>query len=568
VRLGWAAITAILSVSVVAPQQPGRPNVMLITVDALRADRLRPDLMPTLTDLASRGVRFERVYAHAPTTLPSHASVLTGLLPPSHGVRNDAFQLDDTVVTLAELLQASGYRTGAFVGSSLLDVRYGLDQGFDEYDDRYESSATGHLGLDERHAADVLSAAASWIAGQREPWFSWIHLADPHAPYEAPARRRQGYDGEVAYVDEAIGRFLSALPRGLIDRVVVIVTADHGESLGDHGERTHGLFAYDATLRVPLVIAGPGIAPRVVAGLASHVDVMPTILALTGAASRASDGRSLVPLLKGEQLPDRPVYFEALDASLTRGWAPLTGVVAEGWKFIDLPMPELYDLATDRLERTNRLDGNRQRSVRMRDLTMRLRTSAPRADGAGPLAEPEARARLRSLGYVGSASWRLGAWRVEDDPKRLLDLHLRFERARDLAAGDPQAAIAELRSLTARRPDFAAAYDLAGALLVATGRPREAVALVAEARSGGLRHRMLAERLAEALIAAGDPDSAIDVLVPVVESDDHAVSARYTLARAYARVGDDASARQHLVAVLRIDPTFPAASALLESLRP
>jgi arylsulfatase A-like enzyme len=568
VRLGWAAITAILSVSVVAPQQPGRPNVMLITVDALRADRLRPDLMPTLTDLASRGVRFERVYAHAPTTLPSHASVLTGLLPPSHGVRNDAFRLDDTVVTLAELLQASGYRTGAFVGSSLLDVRYGLDQGFDEYDDRYESSATGHLGLDERHAADVLSAAASWIAGQREPWFSWIHLADPHAPYEAPARRRQGYDGEVAYVDEAIGRFLSALPRGLIDRVVVIVTADHGESLGDHGERTHGLFAYDATLRVPLVIAGPGIAPRVVAGLASHVDVMPTILALTGAASRASDGRSLVPLLKGEQLPDRPVYFEALDASLTRGWAPLTGVVAEGWKFIDLPMPELYDLATDRLERTNRLDGNRQRSVRMRDLTMRLRTSAPRADGAGPLAEPEARARLRSLGYVGSASWRLGAWRVEDDPKRLLDLHLRFERARDLAARDPQAAIAKLRSLTARRPDFAAAYDLAGALLVATGRPREAVALVGEARSGGLRHRMLAERLAEALIAAGDPDSAIDVLVPVVESDDHAVSARYTLARAYARVGDDASARQHLVAVLRIDPTFPAASALLESLRP
>jgi arylsulfatase A-like enzyme len=568
VRLGWAAITAILSVSVVAPQQPGRPNVMLITVDALRADRLRPDLMPTLTDLASRGVRFERVYAHAPTTLPSHASVLTGLLPPSHGVRNDAFRLDDTVVTLAELLQASGYRTGAFVGSSLLDVRYGLDQGFDEYDDRYESSATGHLGLDERHAADVLSAAASWIAGQREPWFSWIHLADPHAPYEAPARRRQGYDGEVAYVDEAIGRFLSALPRGLIDRVVVIVTADHGESLGDHGERTHGLFAYDATLRVPLVIAGPGIAPRVVAGLASHVDVMPTILALTGAASRASDGRSLVPLLKGEQLPDRPVYFEALDASLTRGWAPLTGVVAEGWKFIDLPMPELYDLATDRLERTNRLDGNQQRSVRMRDLTMRLRTSAPRADGAGPLAEPEARARLRSLGYVGSASWRLGAWRVEDDPKRLLDLHLRFERARDLAARDPQAAIAKLRSLTARRPDFAAAYDLAGALLVATGRPREAVALVGEARSGGLRHRMLAERLAEALIAAGDPDSAIDVLVPVVESDDHAVSARYTLARAYARVGDDASARQHLVAVLRIDPTFPAASALLESLRP
>jgi arylsulfatase A-like enzyme len=566
VRLGWVAIPALLSISAAPLQQPGRPNVLLVTVDALRADRLRADLTPTLTTLATRGVRFERMYSHAPTTLPSHASVLTGLLPPSHGVRNDVFRLDDTVVTLAELLQANGYRTGAFVGSSLLDIRYGLDQGFDEYDDRYASSATDATGTAERHAADVLGAAASWLERQREPWFGWIHLADAHAPYKASGSRRQGYDGAVASVDEAFGRFLHTLPHGPIDRAMVVVTADHGESLGDHGERTHGLFAYDATLRVPLVIAGPGIAPRVATGVASHVDLMPTILALTGTAPRATDGHSLVPLLKGEQLPDRPVYFEALDASLTRGWAPLTGVVAEGWKFVDLPIPELYDLATDPHERTNRLDGNRPRSLRMRDLTLRLRTTAPRADGTGPLAEPEARARLRSLGYVGSASWRLGAWRVEDDPKRLLDLHLRFERARELASRDARAAIVELRTVIARRSDFAAAYDLTGALLVAAGHPREAVALLSEARSGGLRHRMLAERLAEALLTTGDPDSAIEVLVPVVESDGNAVAARYTLARAYARVGDHASARQHLVGVLRIDPTFPAASALLESL--
>ena len=173
-RLGWVAIAVILWVSAVAPQEPGRPNVMLVTVDALRADRLRPDLAPALAALAARGVRFERMYAHAPATLPSHASVLTGLLPPSHGVRNDGFRLDDTVVTLAELLQANGYRTGAFVGSSLLDVRYGLDQGFDEYDDRYEASASDNVAMAERPAADVLKAAASWIARQREPWFTWI----------------------------------------------------------------------------------------------------------------------------------------------------------------------------------------------------------------------------------------------------------------------------------------------------------------------------------------------------------------------------------------------------------
>jgi arylsulfatase A-like enzyme len=566
VRIGWVAVVAGLSIARAAPQELPRPNIILLTVDSLRADRLRPDLMPTLTALASRGVRFERTYAHTPTTLASHASILTGLLPPAHGLRNDGFRLDDTVSTLAELLQDNGYRAGAFVGSSLLDVRYGLDQGFDEYDDRYPPSPMGVAGTAERHASDVLAVAESWITRQREPWFAWIHLADPHAPYTTPGGRRSGYDGEIAHVDEALGRFLRALPLGLVDRAVLVVTADHGESLGEHGERAHGLFAYDATLRVPLVVAGPGIAPRVVSRATSHVDVMPTILALAHAAQRASDGHSLEPLLKGQQLPEYPIYFEALDASLTRGWAPLTGVIAGGWKFVDLPIPELYDLAADPRERTNRADADPRRIVGLRDLTVQMRTAPPRADGTGPLAEPGARARLRSLGYVGSASWRLGAWLVDDDPKRLLDLHVRFERARDMASRDPRGAIAGLQDVIARRPDFAAAYDLAGALLVATGRAREALALLSAARLGGLRHRVLAERLAEALLVLKDPATAVDVLVPVVESDDAAVEARYLLARAYADAGDNGTARTHLVGVLRIDPTFPAASALLERL--
>jgi choline-sulfatase len=555
----WVA----LAISALA-QDAGRPNVLLITVEALRADRVTTALTPTLAAIAARGTRFTRAYTHAPLTLPAHASLLTGLFPPAHGVRNNGFRLDDLVVTLPELLRDSGYRTGAFIGGPALDARFGLAQGFDAYDDRYEplrgpsSPVTFRSGA--REAAAVLFATSSWIAQQPEPWFAWAHLGDPGAP-------NVSYDGAVANADKALAAFIGSLAtRGVLDRTVIIATADHGAALGEHGERTHGVFAYEATLRVPLAIAGPGVPAREVREPVSHADVMPTMLHLLGVTAPASDGQSLVLAMRGEALAERPIYFEALDAALMRGGAPLTGVVSGQWKFIDLPVAELYDVLADPGERFNRASTESAIATRLRDATVLRRTASPRADAAGTLAEPAARARLRSLGYVGSASWRLGASRVEDDPKRLLSLHLAYEAALDVAGTDPEGALRQLRLIVGERPDFAAAIDAMGALLIAQGRTKEAVALLNEARVGGLRHRAVSERLAAALLAAKNPRGAIAVLEPVVEAEDAAVDARFLLARAYAAVGQASAAVTQLEAALRIDPTFDAASSLLARL--
>jgi predicted Zn-dependent protease len=246
-----------------------------------------------------------------------------------------------------------------------------------------------------------------------------------------------------------------------------------------------------------------------------------------------------------------------------RGAAPLTGVVAGTWKYIDLPLPELYDLASDPGERNNLAAAEPARVTALRDATVKLRTRAARADPAVSLVEPEARARLRSLGYVGSASWRLGASRPEDDPKRLLPLHVEYEAALATAATDPEGAIRRLRSLLEQRPDFAAAIDALGALLIAQGRAKEAVAALSDARAGGLRHRVLAERLAAALLATRNPRGAIAALEPLVEADDAGPDARFLLARALTGVGDVPEAVQQLKIALQLDPTFAAASDLL-----
>jgi arylsulfatase A-like enzyme len=551
-------------------QQPRRANVLLVTIDALRADRVSEKLTPALTALAGRGAQFDRAYAHTPLTLPSHTSILTGLVPPAHGVRNNGFRLDETVVTLAEILTDAGYRTGAFVGASALDARFGLAQGFHEYDDRYDAAPPGSpptaFRRGARPAASVLAAASAWIAREREPWFAWTHLRDPLA---SQASASGSYDEGVASADAALGAFLSSpAHQTALARTFIIITADHGESLGEHGERTHGVFAYDSTLRVPLLIAGPGVPQRnVTTLLASHVTIAPTILELVGVTGRAFDGLSLRPAMSGEEMEEQPIYFEALDATLMRGAAPLTGVVAGGWKYIDLPIPELYDLSSDPAERNNLAAEQAGRVTALRDATVKLRTRAARADPVVSLAEPEARARLRSLGYVGSASWRLGASRVEDDPKQLLPLHLAYEGALAMAGSDPEGAIKQLRSVVEQRPDFAAAIDAIGALLIGQGRPKEAVALLSDARAGGLRHRVLAERLAAALLATKNPRGAVAVLEPVVKADDAGPDTRFLLARAFTAVGDITEAVEQLKVALQLDPTFAAASDLLERLR-
>lgn len=494
-------------------------NVLLITIDTLRRDRVgaysdRKDLTPTLDSLAHDGIRYRHAYSHVPMTLPAHTSILTGLLPRKHGVHtNTGYRLGDDVPTMATELKGRGYRTGAFVGSFVLDARFGLARGFDEYDDRLPHREGASFHFSERRAADVVARAGDWILGapatNHQPWFAWVHLYDPHAPYDAPEEFRAGrspYDAEVAYADAMLGRLLERL-RGArqLDRTLIVMTADHGESLGEHGETTHGLFAYDATVAVPLIVSCPSVIGRgIVDRTVAHVDIMPTVMDLVGAPLPAGlDGRSLT----GPLAADRPVYIEALDAALTRDWAPLRGVVEADWKYIDLPEPELYDLSSDPLEQHNRA-GHEPQDQALRRMLSEL-TDSPEARAPAARIDSEAESRLRSLGYTGGLVRPVDApghqAREADDPKRLVGLNERFNTAlTDFDSGRVEGALAEFERILRERPDFLSARTSAATALLSEGRASEAVRLLRDAPAGEQASADLLVRLGDALRESGD----------------------------------------------------------------
>jgi arylsulfatase A-like enzyme len=384
-------------------------NVLLITLDTTRADRLSPyglmdGAMPHLDRLAREGVVFDRAYTVAPLTLPAHASVMTGLLPPSHGVRDNAdAALAPAHTTLAEVLRSRGFRTGAFVGSTVLAGDRGLAQGFDVY--RWGEADGSH----ERRADVVVGEALSWLEVNADSsFFLWTHLNDPHLPYDPPepfrSARIDRYVGEIMFVDTQIGRLLDLLDRRrLTGRTVVIVAADHGEGLGEHGEATHGLFVYDAVLRVPLIVRTPGISRRRVEGLASLTDLFPTVLELLRLPTLPSDGRSLTGVMKGTDRMTRELYAESL-YGLRFGMAPARSVRDERYKFISGGELELYDVARDPFETSNivRERANAAAAMRARvdAISGRLPTSR---DLAARGVAKEVRERLAALGYLGHA---------------------------------------------------------------------------------------------------------------------------------------------------------------------
>jgi arylsulfatase A-like enzyme/Tfp pilus assembly protein PilF len=551
-------------------------NVILVTIDTLRADHVGAygsalGLTPTLDRFAGEGLRFSTAYAHVPLTLPSHTTLHTGLYPTTNGVHDNGSRLA-TKPTLAGVLKAAGYRTGAFVGSFVLDARFGLNAGFDTYDDRMLGSSAD-LNVVERAAEQVLAPASKWITAPRpetparSPWFAWVHLYDPHEPYAPPEPYRSRYagdlySGEIAYADAALGRFFDRLrAAGALDRTLVVIASDHGESLGEHGERTHGLFAYDATLRVPLIVWAPtALHPAIVAGTARLVDVMPTVLDLVGVPPPAVDGRSLRMMATGTGVGDEPEsYFEALNANLTRGWAPLRGVVRHQVKLIDLPIPELYDLAADPGENRNLYASQRERA---RDLESRLdRLNA--ASSAAPTRTPvdaDAEARLRSLGYiVGTSARPAHAYTAADDPKRLVHLNAALDDAAAMwARGDGERAIATLRGVIAERPDLTVAYERIAFMLRAMGRAGDAVTVLDAAAKAGHADRSLLRSLGAMLRDAGDPARSAAVLEPLVHDDPSDLQAADALGQTYARMNRQADAQTMFRLVLAGSPNAAA----------
>jgi arylsulfatase A-like enzyme/Flp pilus assembly protein TadD len=398
--------------------RPSGPSVLFVTIDTLRADHVgaygaKGAETPTLDALAARGVLFEHAIATAPLTLPSHASLLTGQYPPTHGVRhNGIFMVSDAAETLAERFQASGYATGAVIAAAVLDPWFGLEQGFDHYDAELPKERAGAAGFFERHATQVTDAALAWLGRTDRPFFLWVHYYDPHASYRPPepfAGRFPGrpYDGEIAYVDHELGRLLAGLEKdGRLAGTVVAVTSDHGEGLGEHGEESHSYFVYDSVLRVPLLVAGPGVpAGRRVAALAPNPGIAATLVGLAGLPPLAkTDVGDLAPLWR-EPAARGPAfaYAESLAGELDHGWAPIHAIRTDAFHYIRAPRPELFDLAKDPREQQNLLGAApaREHDAVVRESEAKL---AGLLAGAAPFArvevDAETRARIEALGYV------------------------------------------------------------------------------------------------------------------------------------------------------------------------
>ena len=573
-RLAVAAVAGLLAAAAVVwwLQRAGHTiaptpdqNVLLVTIDTLRADALGSyggaAATPNLDALAAQGARFSFAHAHAVVTLPSHTSILTGRLPYEHGIRdNSGYRVADGTATLATRLKAAGFSTGAFIGGFPLTRRFGLAPGFDEYDDQIsELQGDRAMSVPERPADAVVSRAMGWVDQAPGKFFAWVHVFDPHSPYAAP-EPFQGqyasapYNGEVAFVDKALGPLFERL-RALPRPTLVIVTSDHGESLGEHNELTHGMFAYEATLRVPLIVATitPGQdAPRgrVIDTPARHVDIAPTVLDALGLPGDESwPGASLRQVIASGSGADRPTYFESMTYNLVRGWAPLRGVIVEREKFIDQPIVELYDLIADSGELRNIAQPRQDRAQLLAGVLKTFNVAPPSRPGREAA---DVAATLRSLGYVSGSAAPRTVYTEADDLKNLAGVNRDMHHADEaLLAGDYQKAIALLSAVLTVRPDTADAVDSLARAYWAAGDARSAVGVLDRALTLGIAADEIRLRLGLYLAESGlDVPRALTVLRTLPDDDVEALNA---LGVAYGAGGRFAEAIAAFERVLLVD---------------
>jgi len=467
-------------------------NVLIVTIDTLRADRLGcygyvGAKTPTIDMLAATGLLFEQATTVSPITLPSHASIFTGLAVPNHGVRhNGMFKLDLDTTTLAERFSASGYDTAAFVSAFVLDQRYGLNQGFADYDDQFEQKSDAGPGHNTERAADAVTARATdWLrarvdAHRENPFFVWVHYFDPHGPYEPPspfAETFSGapYDGEIAFVDHELGQLIDTL-RDLasLDDTLILITSDHGEGLEEHDEATHANLIYDSTMRVPWILSNPQLFPNgtvVRDRLAATVDIVPTLAALTDLKLAGPvDGVDIT----AAPVAGRAVYLETLAPLLDYGWAPLYGLRRIDDKFILAPQPEYYDLASGSAELDNLYEDRKNAGGLRAELTARLADWPDAFEVAGIQRglTGEELERLTSLGSVtGLAAHPPGT----RDPKTMMLVWYRINEAgRFSVRGEHADAIAAIREVLQIDPTNGKAWSVAMLIYDRAGRPPEA----------------------------------------------------------------------------------------------
>jgi arylsulfatase A-like enzyme/Flp pilus assembly protein TadD len=550
VLVRWTGVLCVLLLlqNEIGAEARTETNVLLITVDTLRADRLhcygyQAGSTPVIDQLATEGFRFEQAFTQVPLTLPSHHSILSGTYPFYHGVRDNSQLAKKKPALVSELLRRNGYRTGAFVGSFMLDARFGLNRGFDLYFDHFDVSRNQRFDLShiERPAEEVVQNALRWITENNRKFFAWVHLFDPHDPYSPPEPFKSRfphspYDGEIAYVDHTIETLFTGLKeKGLLANTHVILTGDHGEGLGEHEEFTHGFFVYDSTLHVPLIIRPAHLVGKgqAIGDLVQTIDIAPTILRLLGLQPTGEmQGRSVAGLLRPNDSVTRGApanqegYFETLYPLRQFGWSELRGIRTARYKYIEAPKPELYDLFADPHEKKNLFQNqqavaNQMREVLRKQAANYLPTEEPRQGGA---LDPETLQMLQSLGYVAAAGMnttRAPATRA--DPKEKIETYKKVVQALASANhGQSSVAVRLLEQVLGEAPEAISVRLILG---------------------------LQQEKL-------GDLNKAIQQFSRVLAEDPQSSIAAFNLAQAWLQQGrvDEATAWHQYT--LKIDPSF------------
>jgi len=594
-----------------APETFGPRNVVLITIDTLRSDYVGYSgsgkvKTPNLDRLAEGGGAFTQTRSPVPLTLPAHASILTGAYPPAHGVRvNGRDRLSEKHTTLAEILKEKGYATAAFVSAFVLDRRFGLAQGFDVYDDQLGEDVGLLENLEaERDGASVAAAFSGWLSRQTgdQPFFAWIHFYDPHAPYAPPEPYRSQYPndpyaGEVAYTDEMVGRVVAELQsRGLLERTLVAVVGDHGEGLGDHGEQTHSVLIYNSTLHVPFLLYGPGLIPasRRVDAVTRTVDVAPTLLDYLGLPAPMAQGKTLRPLVEGGSAATESgesgesAYSESLYANIHLGWSALRALERGGFRFIEAPRPELYDLGKDPGERVDVLLTEKTRAREMRHELERIAEELEKDSAREEVeVDSETEARLRSLGYVSSSRPPSGGAVVDPKDKMALWNEIQIG-VHEFGQRNYALASQILEKVLQTEKDIPLVYENLGALYMEAGRLAEAETIYREALARGMedadfhvnlgllhyRRREWGEaekelrvaleldpgnvaalvHLGNTLRAGGRPEEAISRYQKALEINPNYLYAFDGLGIAYAKLGRQEEALRSFRDVVRLDP--------------
>jgi arylsulfatase A-like enzyme/Flp pilus assembly protein TadD len=566
---------------------PGKDfNILLITLDTLRVDRLsvysdKYVKTPNIDRLAGKSFIFTRAFSHNPLTLPAHTNILTGTTPCFHGISdNTGYRLDKRFLTIAQYLKQSGYRTGAFIGAFPLDSRFGLDRGFDVYDDQYGTHNQLEFFFVERPAQKVIEPAVQWISQQdsspgKNKWFAWVHLFDPHQPYLPPSPynkeyRHDLYSGEVAYVDASLKVLFDFLEnKGLMENTVIVVTGDHGEALGEKGEETHSYFAYNNTIHIPLLLYIPGTVPGEkgikIHENVCHVDIFPTICHILNLdIPRHLQGESLLPLienhLKGNPGDGKPrvIYFESLSPYLNWGWSPLRGFVRGDIKFIDLPVTEVYNIEDDSDENHN-IAANSNTKQLKRDLVklendLKGKNMMQRSQSISP----EERKKLESLGYItGTPSDRLRVFTEADDLKTMLPLQNRMLTAvANYRFRGASEAVTQLKSIIAECPGFVLVYRHMATIYKDTGQVAKAIEILEYGLKMNPGNTDLMSKLGIMLAEAQQADRAIELLNICVKKNPFDPENYNFLGVAYYKKGNAVKAMENYRKALELDNNY------------